>query len=199
MGGVGLGLAATLATMSTMPEIGAGVYGQLAMFGGAGGAVGYGLASRIGPTQLPQAVAGFHCLVGLAATATAVGDFMVHDIAQMSNFHSTSLFLGAWMGAITTTGSIIACGKLAEILDSKPLQLPNRDYINMGLGGLSATSLLGFVATADPTLAALCLGTGISSSGALGFHMTGSIGGADMPVVITLLNSYSGASVSRRI
>ena len=96
------------------------------------------------------------------------------------------------MGSITTTGSIIACGKLSEMLDSKPMQLPGRDFLNIGLAGLSATSLMGFVATADPTIAANCLGLGVLSSSALGFHMTSSIGGADMPVVITLLNSYSG-------
>jgi NAD(P) transhydrogenase len=192
MGGVGVGLAATLATMSLNPAIGAGAYTQLAMFGGVGGLAGYAIARQVGPTQLPQAVAGFHVLVGLAATATAVGDFLVHDASHMDNFHSGSLFMGAWMGSITTTGSIVACGKLAEVFDSKPLQLPARDAINIGLGSASLLSLLGFVATSDPHLGGTCLGAGILASGGLGYHMTSSIGGADMPVVVTLLNSYSG-------
>jgi NAD(P) transhydrogenase len=96
------------------------------------------------------------------------------------------------MGSITATGSLIAYGKLSEKLSSAALALPMRDQINMGLGGLSALSMLTFCATSDPTLGAVALGTGVLSSGALGLHMTASIGGADMPVVITLLNSYSG-------
>ena len=130
--------------------------------------------------------------MGLAATFTAVGDFMVGDPSHASSFHSLSTYLGAWMGSITFTGSCIAYGKLAEKLDSSALMLPGRDYINMGLGAVSAASMVGFVATGDPTMGALCLTTGVLSSGALGLHMTHSIGGADMPVVITLLNSYSG-------
>jgi len=189
MGGIASGVAATLMYMH--PEH-ATVYGQLAMLCGAGGGIGYYLSTKIGPTELPQAVAGFHSLVGIAATMTAVGDFLVHDAAHLSTFHNVSTYLGAWMGAITCTGSIIAYGKLSEKLSSDALMLPGRDAINMSLGAVSMASLIGFCATADPTTAALCLAAGTASSGALGFHMTASIGGADMPVVITLLNSYSG-------
>jgi NAD(P) transhydrogenase len=110
----------------------------------------------------------------------------------MSGFHAASLYMGAWMGSITFSGSVIACLKLAEKMDSKPLQLPGRDIGNVGLGVVSVGSLVGFMQTKDPTMAAVYLNSGIFSSTALGFHMTASIGGADMPVVITLLNSYSG-------
>lgn len=189
LGGIGTGLAATLAYMH--PES-AAVYGQLALVGGSGAGVGYYLSTKIGPTELPQAVAAFHSLVGLAATATALGDFMVHDPSHASTFHDISTYLGAWMGSITATGSMIAYGKLSGSLDSSALKLPARDTINLGLAGTSAAGLVGFCATGDPTFAAISLGTGILSSGALGLHMTHSIGGADMPVVITLLNSYSG-------
>ena len=96
------------------------------------------------------------------------------------------------MGSITCTGSIISFGKLSERLNSNALALPGRDQINMALGATSAAGLIGFCATSDPTLAAVSLAAGVLSSGALGLHMTASIGGADMPVVITLLNSYSG-------
>lgn len=188
MSGIGTGMVATLAYMN--PE-NASVYAQLGMLAGAGGGLGYYLSTKIGPTELPQAVAAFHSLVGVAAAATAVGDFMTHGVGHGA-FHDISLYLGAWMGSITATGSVIAYGKLSEQLDSAALSLTGRDQINMGLGGLSALSMATYVATGDPTTAALALGTGVLSSGALGLHMTASIGGADMPVVITLLNSYSG-------
>jgi len=205
IGGIGTGLAATLAYMH--PESLA-VYGQLLVLGSGGGAVGYYLSTKIGPTELPQAVAAFHSLVGLAATATAVGDFMApaHAITAASEvaghaaaagaggsaFHSVSTYLGAWMGSITATGSLIAYGKLAGSISSAPLALPGRDMINMSLAATSVAGLGGFVVSADPLTQGVCLTAGVLSSGALGFHMTQSIGGADMPVVITLLNSYSG-------
>ena len=121
-------------------------------------------------------MAGFHSLVGLAALSTSYGDFLhnMDHMGDLTGFHLSSVFMGAWMGSITLTGSIIACGKLAELwrygilFDSAPLQLPGRDFINGGLAG------------------------GVLAPAALGVHMTASIGGADMPVVITLLNSYSG-------
>lgn len=190
LGGISTGIVATLAYMH--PES-AATYAQLALMGGTGAGLGYFISNRIGPTELPQAVAAFHSLVGIAATATAVGDFMVpHGIPD--GFHNLSTYLGAWMGSITTTGSLIAFGKLNGNLSSDALQLPMRDQINIGLGAASALGMIGFMATAgsSPAIAAACLTTGVVSSGALGFHMTSSIGGADMPVVITLLNSYSG-------
>jgi NAD(P) transhydrogenase len=189
MGGIGTGLASTLAYMH--PES-AAVYGQLVLMGSSGAGIGYYLSTLIGPTELPQAVAAFHSLVGLAATFTAVGDFMVHDPSHVDAFHNISTYLGAWMGSITATGSVIAYGKLAGSMSSNALQLAGRDQINMGLGAASVAAMIGFCATSNPVLAAACLGTGVFSSGALGLHMTASIGGADMPVVITLLNSYSG-------
>lgn len=190
MGGIGTGLAATLAYMNPADIA---TYGQLLLLGAGGGGAGYLISKKIGPTELPQAVAAFHSLVGIAATCTAVGDFMIHDPATVaSTFHNISTYLGAWMGSITATGSVIAYGKLSGSLSSAALQLPARDQINMGLAATSVLGLTGFCVTGDPTLAALSLGAGVASSGLLGLHMTQSIGGADMPVVITLLNSYSG-------
>lgn len=186
IGGVSLGVFAEI--YGVRPES----LGQLAVFSLAGGGIGAAVASKISPTSLPQAVAGFHSLVGIAATSTAVGDFIIHDFSHLSGFHAGSVFLGAWMGAITTTGSIIACGKLAEVMSSAPLQLPGRDVMNAGMALGSVAALVGFMTTKDPYIASMCLGGGTLLSGLLGFHMTASIGGADMPVVITLLNSYSG-------
>ena len=187
MAGIGTGLASTLAYMNPAELA---TYGQLMMFGTGGAGLGYLVAQRIGPTELPEAVAAFHSLVGMAALSTAVGDYMVHDLSHSSVFHDTSTYLGAWMGSITATGSVVAC--VSENMSSNALALSQRDNINMALGGVSAASMLAFVGSSSPAITSAALGAGVISSGALGLHMTASIGGADMPVVITLLNSYSG-------
>lgn len=187
MGGVGMGLTTTLFAMNAT----APVYGQFLGAAALGGIAGQQIASKIGPTELPQAVAGFHSLVGIAATSTAVAEYMLHGLGH-GGFHAAAMYMGAWMGSITCTGSIIACLKLAEKMSSAPLMLPGRDFANIGMGAASLGALYGFMTTSDPAVATTCMGTGVGMSGLLGFHMTASIGGADMPVVITLLNSYSG-------
>jgi H+-translocating NAD(P) transhydrogenase len=187
--GIATGLAATLAYMNPAD---AGTYAQLALMAGSGAGAGYYISTKIGPTELPQAVAAFHSLVGLAAAFTSVGDFMSHGLSHVDTFHQASIYIGAWMGSITATGSVIAYGKLAGSLSSAALALPGRDMINMGLAAVSAVSMATFCTTGDPTMAGIALAAGVLSSGTLGLHMTSSIGGADMPVVITLLNSYSG-------
>jgi len=192
LSGVGLGLAAALGSMvGASPP--AGVYLQMLGCAGLGAGAGYAVAQRISPTSLPEAVAAFHSLVGVAATLTACGDFMgAAEGHHADAFHQAFTYLGAWMGSITATGSIIAYGKLAGKLSAAPLSLPIRDQLNMGMGVGSVLAMGGFMASSDPAVAGLCLATGVGLSGALGLHMTSSIGGADMPVVITLLNSYSG-------
>jgi len=185
MGAVSAGFIATLLQMQG--DCGFVAYAQLAIGCSIGAAAGYRISSEISPTSLPQAVAGFHSLVGLAATATSFGDLYLHA-DHMDGFHAISVYAGAWMGAITFTGSVIACGKLAEVFDNKPLQLPGRDYANIFMAASSLYCLAAFSQHTDFTH--LTVGTGLA--GVLGWHMTSSIGGADMPVVITLLNSYSG-------
>jgi NAD(P) transhydrogenase len=110
--GMTAGLAATLAYMN---PVDLGTYAQLAMMGGSGALAGYYISTKIGPTELPQAVAAFHSLVGLAALFTSTGDFMIHanDMAHATAFHQGAIYVGAWMGSITATGSIIAYGKLS--------------------------------------------------------------------------------------
>jgi len=185
LGSVGSGIVSTWITMQTTCGVNQNL--QLLMGTSIGALLGYSVSKHIIPTSLPQAVAGFHSLVGLAATATSFGDLLIHS-GHMSGFHAGSVYLGAWMGAITFTGSIVACGKLAEVFDNKPLQLPYRDQANMLMAAGSLYALSHFASNAD--MPHLILGTGLA--GTLGWHMTSSIGGADMPVVITLLNSYSG-------
>jgi NAD(P) transhydrogenase len=174
-----------LALLSTTP---ASVALPAAALVGAGGAVGYGVGKKISPMSLPQAVAGFHVLVGLAATAGSVGMFLGTPAAQMTPLIASSSFLAATIGSITTTGSLIAFGKLDGRMDSTATNLPGRDAINIGLGGATVAATGMFLH--DPSIGPLLAGAATSS--ALGLHMTASIGGADLPVVITLLNSYSG-------
>lgn len=139
VGGILTGLAATLSYMN--PESLA-TYGQLMLLSAGGGGLGYLISKKIGPTELPQAVAGFHSLVGVAATCTALGDFMMHNPeAIASTFHNISTYLGAWMGSITATGSLIAYGKLSGHLDSAAMALKNRDLINASLAGISGKIL----------------------------------------------------------
>jgi NAD(P) transhydrogenase len=188
LGGVATGLTTTFFTMN----VPSAVYGQLLLASGIGAGVGYSVAKEISPTSLPQAVAAFHSLVGLAATATAVGDYMVHDFSHMDGFHAGAIYIGGWMGSITATGSVIAYAKLAEKMNSAPLALPGRDAANAFMAISSVVAMFKFMSTGDIGTASASLATGVIMSGLLGFHMTASIGGADMPVVITLLNSYSG-------
>jgi len=188
--GVSGGVVATLGNLNVDP----GTYAQLVASLGAGGALGGTIASRINITDLPQMVAAYHSLVGLAATVTSIANVMImaesgHD---MDGVHMVTAFLGDIIGAITLTGSAVAFGKLQGILDSKPLSLPGKNFINLGLlAGVLATGGL-FLTSSDPSFGVTMLGATALLGGVLGAHLTASIGGADMPVVITLLNSYSG-------
>ncbi len=155
---------------------------------GVGGLSGYFIGQKTEATSLPQTVAAFHSLVGVAASAAAIGDYI--NVPDADGIRLASIYLATIIGGVTTTGSIVAFGKLDGRMDAKPLNLKNRDAINMGLGAITLGTGAGFLAGAD--FGTQLLGASLLSSGALGYHMTRSIGGADMPVVVTLLNSYSG-------
>ena len=162
---------------------------------GGGGAVGYGIAARVDPTSLPQTVAAFHSLVGLAAVFTGVGDFLAHSAHHpetLDGLRLTSVALATVIGGVTATGSLVAFGKLNGNLDSAALALPGRDQINMGAGAATLACMGLFIANPGPATGLAALMGMTALSGGLGWHMTASIGGADMPVVITVLNSYSG-------
>ena len=196
MTGVGLGIAATVGEMpnSLVP--------QFLACSAVGGGAGYAIAQRVGVTELPQTVAAFHSLVGVAAAATAIGDYVAHlgDPGQLHHpwdgARATAVYLATFIGSITATGSVVAFGKLqgleGRIFESKALALPGRDQINMGLGAASLGAMGTFIGTDSAALGGAALAVGTVSPAALGVHMTASIGGADMPVVITVLNSYSG-------
>lgn len=191
MAGVSTGIAATIASLDWP----AATYVQLAAALGGGGAAGYVIAKRVDPTSLPQTVAAFHSLVGLAAVFSAGADYLAHAAHSpelLDTVRLTSIALASVIGGVTTTGSVIAFGKLNGNLTSAPLQLAQRDYINMGMGAGTLACMGLMIANPSPAAGMLALaGMGVLSGG-LGLHMTASIGGADMPVVITVLNSYSG-------
>merc|ERR1712048_1547572 len=112
-----------------------------------------------------------------------MGDYLnVTDTTQMDGVHLASIYLASVIGSVTFTGSLVAFGKLDGRLDSSPLQLQARDQINMGLG--AATLGAGAYVMGAPELGSgmMALGGAIGTSGVLGWHMTASIGGADMPV-----------------
>lgn len=199
MAGVAFGLAATTADMA-VEGAGLAAFEQVGVLGGIGSVVGAIIASGVGPTELPQTVAAFHSLVGLAAMAGAAGEFFASGGALDAGTLS-AIYLAVFIGGITATGSMIAYGKLSAMLDSAALSLPGRDQLNIamvtlcaiGMGLFLDPSLGQSLLHADPeTIRLGSLGVVAVISSLLGLHLTASIGGADMPVVITILNSYSG-------
>lgn len=172
------------------------VAAQMGLACGGGALIGTTIAKRIEITDLPQLVAAFHSLVGMAAVLTCVATYIDHfpDFAtnEAATMIKTSCFLGTFIGGVTFTGSLVAYGKLQGVLNSAPLMLPGRHALNSGLG-LGNVGALGYFLY-DPafTSGISCLGTTAGLSSIMGVTLTMAIGGADMPVVITVLNSYSG-------
>ena len=191
LGGVAFGIAATLGYLIGGGATKAGLLGIAALLG-AGGAGGLAVATRVGPTELPQTVAAFHSLVGLAAALTGVGEF-IHRAAggAVGGAAGIAIFLATFLGGLTTTGSIVAFGKLQGIIGSTPVALPKKNVVNSLVMMLNGWVLYRFL-SAPAGLGLKLLGIGAASSAFLGAHVTSSIGGADMPVVITSLNSASG-------
>ena len=123
----------------------------------------------------------------------AIGDYVnAEDVTKLDGVHLSAIYLASIIGSVTATGSLVAFAKLDGRMGSSPMQLKYRDQINAGLG--AATLGAGAVVMGAPELGVgvAALGSALTTSGIMGWHMTASIGGADMPVVITVLNSYSG-------
>ena len=160
-----------------------------------GGSIGILLARRVQMTQMPELVASLHSLVGLAAVTVGFANFMdpiVHHTGVELTIHDIETYLGILIGAVTFSGSIIAFGKLSGRIGGKPLTLPGRHIFNLGL--LLAAIWFGreFViqSAAGGGMEPLMIMTVIAL--VFGIHMVMAIGGADMPVVVSMLNSYSG-------
>jgi NAD(P) transhydrogenase len=189
--GVATGLAATMGALLVN-----GAASSLQIVGslGIGGALGAVIAKNMAITDLPQMVAAFHSLVGLAAVTSAVASYALGHATNL--VHLTSTYLATFIGAVTLTGSAIAFGKLHGIMSSSPLSLPFKSVINLALVAGCIASGVTFFATGNTQVGLAALATTTALAGVLGAHMTASIGGADMPVVITLLNSYSGYALA---
>ncbi|KAM7216457.1 putative NAD(P) transhydrogenase mitochondrial precursor [Rhypophila decipiens] len=187
--GVGSGVMASLVAVGFSPEV-------LTQFGGLaaiGSILGFLIGKRITPTDLPQTVAALHSVVGLAAVLTSIGSVMA-DLSHVSTLHLVTAYLGVLIGGITFTGSIVAFLKLAGKMSSRPLTLPGRHVINSTLLATNVATMGAFVTMAPgaPLIAAGALAANTALSFIKGYTTTAAIGGADMPVVITVLNAYSG-------
>jgi NAD(P) transhydrogenase subunit beta len=164
-----------------------------------GGSIGLILARRVQMTQMPELVAILHSLVGLAAVAVGFANFMdpsMHFAGIELTIHDIETYIGILIGAVTFSGSVIAFGKLSGRIGGKPLTLPGRHWFNLML-------LIGVIwfgrefvlqSAAGNGLDPLMIMTGIALL--FGVHMVMAIGGADMPVVVSMLNSYSGWAAS---
>ena len=159
-----------------------------------GGGIGLLLARRVQMTQMPELVAILHSLVGLAAIAVGYANFMgaSHLAGVALTIHDIETYLGVLIGAVTFSGSVIAFGKLSGRIGGKPLTLPGRHLFNLGL--LLGAIWFGYEfvvqSAAGGGMQALVVMTVIALL--FGMHMVLAIGGADMPVVVSMLNSYSG-------
>jgi proton-translocating NAD(P)+ transhydrogenase subunit beta len=200
-----------LAVAATLIGPGSGFWLLSLVLIAGGGAIGYQLATRVQMTQMPELVAAMHSLVGLAAVFVGfnahfeLGNVMAMDEAAKKATEGfaallakkdgveiailrVEVFLGIFIGAVTFTGSVIAYGKLAGRVDSAAKKLPGGHFLNAAAAALSAICLIwyfntgGFLPLFVMTLAALFIG----------YHLITGIGGADMPVVVSMLNSYSG-------
>jgi len=188
-------LLALIATAATKEFTG---YGLLALALIPAGIIGATLAHRVKMTEMPQLVAMLHSFVGAAAVlvgfATLLDPHANHQSSD-ATIHDIEIFLGVCIGAVTFTGSIIAFAKLHGMIGGKALTLPARHLINLLL--LAITVWIGFefidsLSADEMTRAIWLLGIATAITGVLGVHMVMAIGGADMPVVVSMLNSYSG-------
>ncbi|WP_120512025.1 Re/Si-specific NAD(P)(+) transhydrogenase subunit beta [Photobacterium salinisoli] len=157
-----------------------------------GGAIGIHYAKKVEMTQMPELVAILHSFVGMAAVLVGFNTFLDHGeplTGAMLTIHLVEIFIGVFIGAVTFTGSVVAFGKLRGTMSSKPLMLPHRHKLNLLAVVVSLVLLTVFV-DPDPSIFPLIVVTIIAL--AFGYHLVASIGGADMPVVVSMLNSYSG-------
>lgn len=186
----------TIAILATVLSTNPAGYAWILIAMSLGSVVGIVLARNVAMTQMPELVAILHSLVGLAAVLIGFASYLdpsvLHGVETPSaarTIYEVEVYLGVLIGAITFTGSVVAWGKLSGVIGSKPMLLPARHWLN--LAGLVAAIVIGYWFTGnDNGTLPLLLMTVLALL--LGAHLVLAIGGADMPVVISMLNSYSG-------
>lgn len=180
--GMAIALVATLTIISSLGWV---IFAMII-----GAVIGLYFARKVEMTQMPELIAILHSFVGLTAVLVGINSFLEPgDITvEMESIHLIEVFLGVFIGAMTFTGSIVAYGKLSGKINSSPLVLPNKNLLNAGALIISLVLLFVFVKTESNFALLLMLLIAL----AFGWHLVASIGGADMPVVISMLNSYSG-------
>lgn len=201
MTGMVLALAATVALALDRSERPVGVTAALILLVLlVGAAVGTWRARTVEMTQMPELIALLHSFVGAAAVLVGYGSYLTEPSTSGAGntVHHVEVFLGVLIGAVTFTGSVVAFGKLSARLRSSPLMLPGRNWLNLAavvacgalLWWFLAAGGTGDSAAGSPGLVPLLLMTVVAL--ALGWHLVAAIGGGDMPVVVSMLNSYSG-------
>ncbi|WP_456294539.1 Re/Si-specific NAD(P)(+) transhydrogenase subunit beta [Vibrio sp. AK197] len=188
----------TIALIATIFSPSAQGFGWIILAMIIGGSIGIYYAKKVEMTEMPELVAVLHSFVGMAAVLVGYNSFLEPpvpvstDLAGMHAehvIHLVEVFLGVFIGAVTFTGSIVAFGKLRGVISSSPLNLPHKHKLNLLAIVVSLLLMYHFV-SADGSMFALIVMTLIAF--AFGYHLVASIGGADMPVVVSMLNSYSG-------
>lgn len=194
--GMTIALAATiLAALSDGPSRGVLVTALLiavAMIIGA--MIGLWRAQSVEMTGMPELIALLHSFVGLAAVLVGFNSFIAPDAeaAALGGFHLGEVFLGVFIGAVTFTGSIVAYLKLSGRISGAPLTLPGRNQINAGAIAICILLMIWFIAAGESGWAWVPFIAMVIIALALGWHLVAAIGGGDMPVVVSMLNSYSG-------
>ncbi len=190
-GMIGMALAILSTVMSDMVT----TYSLLIVALVIGGLIGARAASKVKMTQMPELVAIMHSLVGMSAVLVGYANFFENNVSLLGieqTIHEIEIYIGILIGAITFSGSVIAFGKLCGYISSRPILLPGRYLINLAL--LIAVIILGYLFVSTPKFVggAWPLFLMVLISIIFGIHMVLAIGGADMPIVVSMLNSYSG-------
>lgn len=190
-GMLGMGLAIIATILSNRVES----YVLLILMMVVGGSIGAVLAKRVEMTAMPELVAVLHSFVGMAAVLVGIASYLdptTHFSGAEKTIHEVEIVLGVFIGAVTFTGSVVAFGKLKGLLSSKPLVFNSRHYVNLGLVILSVILAAVFLSSESVGLSMFALVLVMLLAFIFGALLVLAIGGADMPVVISMLNSYSG-------